>query len=305
MIPNYLHRTVLVLVFLLGASLFTAKAQDSTQAPTILGIKYYLPVNQVPYLKITTKRKEGRIFQPVPGIAVNVYLGTAAEGKPLGKVVTDPTGAAIVGFPPEVQSTWDSLDEFSVHAASDSGAGKEVLTADLTIKKAILLVDTTNSDGVRSVTGELKEKKGSAWIPVKAVDMNLRIKRLLGNLSVGDNDTYTSDSTGIATAQFKRDSIPGDEKGNLTLVARVDDNDTFGNLVAQKVVPWGAPTKIDQTFFKQRTLWSTRFETPVWLLLLAYSIGGGVWIVIIYLIRQLVIIKRLGREEEKGAAAAS
>jgi len=33
------------------------------------------------------------------------------------------------------------------------------------------------------------------------------------------------DSTGMASAGFKRDSIPGDEKGNLILVARVEDND--------------------------------------------------------------------------------
>lgn len=304
MIPNYPHRILMVLAFLLGASLFTAKAQDSTAAPTILGIQYYLPVNNVPYLKITTKRKEGRIFEPVPGVALNVYLGTNSEGKPLGNVVTDQNGVAILGFPPSVKSTWDSLDEFSIHADSDSSKSKEALTADLTIKKAILVVDTANADGVRSVTGELKEKKGNQWIAVKAVDMSLRIKRLLGNLSVGDNDTYTSDSTGIATAQFKRDSMPGDEKGNLTLVARVSDNDTYGNLVAQKVVPWGVPTQIDMSFFKQRTLWSTRFETPVWLLFLAYGIGGTVWIVIIYLIRQLVIIKKLGRAQQEGTPAA-
>ncbi|MDE3211929.1 MAG: hypothetical protein KGM98_01740 [Bacteroidota bacterium] len=304
MIPNYQHRIVLVLVFLMGASLLSVKAQDSTKAPTILGIQYYLPANQVPYLKITTKRKEGRIFEPVPGVAVNVYFGTDNKGPLLGKVVTASNGAALVGFPPALKATWDSLDAFSVYADSDSGAGSEGLTAELTIKKAILVVDTANVDGARSVTGELKEKKGNTWVPVKEIDMSLRIKRLLGNLSVGSNETYTSDSTGIATATFKRDSLPGDEKGNLTLVAKVDDNDTYGNLLGQKVVPWGVPTKIDNSFFKQRTLWSTRFETPIWLLFLAYGIGGGVWIVILYLIRQLVIIKKLGRQEA-GSSSSS
>jgi hypothetical protein len=41
----------------------------------------------------------------------------------------------------------------------------------------------------------------------------------------GDEETYTSDSTGMASAGFKRDSMPGDEKGNLILVVRVEDND--------------------------------------------------------------------------------
>jgi hypothetical protein len=96
--------------------------------------------------------------------------------------------------------------------------------------------------------------------------------------------------------------MPGDEKGNLALVARVVDNDTYGNLTTEKIVPWGVVEKPNLTFFKQRTLWSTRFETPIWLLLLAYSIGGSVWIVIIYLIWQLMIIKKIGRNLPKGSA---
>ena len=135
-------------------------------------------------------------------------------------------------MPPSFKNTWDSLDEFKFVAQSDSTAGQEPLSADITIKKAILTVDTTSVDGVRTVIGELKEKSGNAWVPVKDIDMNLSIKRMLGNLSVGDEPVYTSDSTGVSSAEFKRDSIPGDEKGNITLVAKVDDNDTYGTLVS-------------------------------------------------------------------------
>jgi hypothetical protein len=298
MTPNYQHRLLIILFFVFGTSFQTLKAQDSTGTPTILGIKYFLPANQVPYLQISTKKKVGRIFEPVPGIAIDVYFDAPSGKKLLGNVVTAKNGLANVGFSPDIKATWDSLDQFTVDAVSAPGAVKGDLSADLTIKKAILIVDTSNSDGSRSVTGELKEKKGNEWVPVGNIDMNLRVKRMLGNLSVGDNDIYTSDSTGLATATFTRDSIPGNEKGDITLLARVDDNDTYGNLVAEKMVPWGKPTFPQTNFFKQRTLWSTRFETPYWLLFVAYSVGGGVWIVILYLIWQLVIIKRLGKQAD-------
>ena len=101
-------------------------------------------------------------------------------------------------------------------------------------------------------------------------------------------------STGIVSVEFKRDSLPGDIKGNFILAAKVEDNDQFGNLLVEKTVPWGVTLKPDQSFFNQRTLWSTRFRTPLWLMLMAYSIVIAVWGNIIYLVLQIVKIKKLG-----------
>ncbi len=88
--------------------------------------------------------------------------------------------------------------------------------------------------------------------------------------------------------------MPGDQNGNLLLVAKVEDNELFGSLIAEKKALWGVATKVDTAFFDQRTLWSTRFRTPYWLLFMAYSIIFGVWGTLIYLIRQVIKIKKLG-----------
>ena len=282
-------------MFLLGTSVETIHAQDSSAAsPTLLSISYFLPANHVPYLEVTTKKKIGRKFEPVQNISLNIYFNEAEQKNLLGEVITDTIGKARIGLPPFFRNTWDSLDEFKFLAQSDSTAGQEPLTADITIKKAILTVDTTSVDGARTVIGELKEKNGNVWVPVKDIDMNLSVKRMLGNLSVGDEATYTSDSSGISSAEFTRDSIPGDQKGNITLVAKVDDNDTYGTLFAEKTVKWGSAIQPPKDFFAQRTLWSTRFRTPLWLLFVAYSIVIGVWGTIIYLVFQLIKIKKLG-----------
>ena len=78
------------------------------------------------------------------------------------------------------------------------------------------------------------------------------------------------------------------------LVAKVEDNEQYGNLIIEKTVPWGIATRVDNSFFNQRTLWSTRFRTPWWLLFMAYSIVIAVWGTIIYLVLQIVKIKKLG-----------
>lgn len=296
---NYHHKLGIMLFLLLGAAFIKTNAQDSAAArPPILSVRYFLPENKVPYIEVNTKRKIGKKFEPVNGIHVNIYLGEAAADNLLGKVVTGTEGTGTVAIPATLRSKWDSLDEFKIVAVSDSASGIGSLSGDATIKKAILVIDTTSADGVRTVTAQLKEKKGNEWVAVKEIEMKLGIKRMLGNLTVGDADSYTSDSTGIASAEFKRDSMPGDEKGNLFLVARVEDNDTFGNLVVEKLVPWGKTTKAESNFWR-RTLWSTGNRVPVWLLFIALSIIIGVWTVIIYLVRQVIKIKKLGKDYEK------
>jgi len=230
---NFHHKGLIIISLLLLIGVTRSNAQDSAVAKPTLGIRYFLPVNNVPYISVTTKKKLGRKFEAVKGIPVSVYFGEAIEANLLGKTTTDKTGEGRVALPASFKPTWDSLTEFKFVAASDSVAGVEALSADLTVKKSILVIDTASADGVRNVTAQLKEKQGNEWVAVKDIEMKLGIKRSLGNLSVGDAETYTSDSTGMASAEFKKDSMPGDANGNIILVARVEDNDSYGNLVVE------------------------------------------------------------------------
>jgi hypothetical protein len=289
---KFLRISILVLL-LTGNGIDKIQAQDSAVAKTQLNISYFLPVNHVPYLEVTTRKKLGRKFEVVKNIPVNIYFNEADPNNLLGKVITDSTGKARIGFPPSFKNIWDTTNEFKF-IAEESSTEKEPLTAEITIKKAILTIDTTSEDGTRMVTAVLKEKNAGDWIPVKDIEMILSVKRLLGNLSVGDKETYTSDSAGVSTAEFQRDSMPGDQNGNIILVAQVVDNDNYGNLAVEKSVNWGTPIKPMKDFFAQRALWSIRTQTPLWLLFIVYSIVIGVWGTFIYLIFQVFKIKKLG-----------
>jgi hypothetical protein len=299
---NYRHKLIIILFFLAGTTINKIQAQDSAAATTILNLRYFLPENKVPYIEINTKKKVGRIFEPVKGVSVNVYFNEASERNLLGKITTASNGIGKVAIPASFKAAWDSLTEVKFLAVSDSAKGQESLSGDVTIKKAILVLDTVSADGVKTVTAQLKEKKGNEWVAVKDIEMKVGVKRLGGNLTVGDADTYTSDSTGLASAEYKRDSLAGDEKGNLVLVAKIEDNDTYGNLVVEKSVPWGKAVLAD-THFWHRTLWSTGNRAPIWLLLIAFAIIIGVWSSIIYLVRQVIKIKKIGRDYERTSSA--
>ena len=292
------HKLFIILLFFFTIANNKIIAQDSAASKTVLNVRYFLPQNKVPYIEVSTKNKVGRKFEPVTGVAVNVYFNEERAANLLGKIITDVSGTARVAIPANFKAAWDSLSEIKFVAVSDSSKEVASLSSDITIKKATLVMDTVSADGIRTVTAQLKEKKGNMWVAVKEIEMKLGIKRMLGNLSAGDAETYTADSTGLAVAEFKRDAIAGDEKGNLILVASVEDNDTYGNLTVEKSVPWGKPLQIN-THFWHRTLWSTGGRAPVWLLVTAFSIIAAVWSVIIYLIRQIIKIKKMGREYER------
>jgi len=79
------------------------------------------------------------------------------------------------------------------------------------------------------------------------------------------------------------------------IVAKVDDNDQFGNLLIEKTVPWGAKF-IPVNDFGKRTLFATSGRAPIWLILIAAAIVIGVWGVLILLVVNLFRIRKWGLE---------
>ncbi len=296
---NYHHKLIIVFLFLLNVCVNKIHAQEEPPASIpVLSIRYFLPANNLPYLEVNTQTKTGRVLEPLANIPVNVYFAEQADENFIGKTITGRFGKGQVYLPASFKSTFDSLNEFTFIALSDTSARIDELSSEIIIKKAILVLDTALVDDIRTVTAVLKEKKENEWVAVADIEMKLGIKRLLGNLSAGEEETYTSDSAGTASAEFKRDSLPGDEKGNLILVARVEDNDSYGNLIVEKAVPWGVVAKVE-TGFWHRSLWSKGSLAPYWLLAIAFLIIAGVWGTIIYLVRQMFIIKKLGKEYDR------
>ena len=119
------------------------------------------------------------------------------------------------------------------------------------------------------------------------------MKRLDGNLDVNETPTFTTDSTGVANADFKQMNLPGDSKGNLVLVASVEDNDIYGNMTTERTVPWGTPSMYVSNY-NSRSLFARAGRPPLWLLWMASSITLVVWSIIFYLFFQIRKLKKLG-----------
>lgn len=270
-------------------------AQDSAKNELVMNLGYFMNNNKTIYLMVNTKTKIDRKFQPVNGMVVNLYLDNDSAANLIGKVITNEKGLAKAIIPPALKDEWDKSASHTFIGVSEMNKEFDETKAEAEITKTKITIDTLADTETRTITVNVSALIGEDWVPAKDVDMKIGIKRQGGILSAGDEETYTTDSSGTALAEFIKDSLPGDEKGNLIMVAKVEDNDQYGNLRVEKTIPWGVAFTPDKTFFDQRTLWTTRFKTPFWLLFMAYSIVIGVWGTLIYLVVQLVKIDKLGK----------
>lgn len=260
----------------------------------MLSLRHFTENNSLQYLKVQAQLKANDKLQPLKDFAVQLYLDTVSASTIIGKLKTDENGMAQSTIPAGLKNLWASSPGHKFIAVAKASPKDEETITELEVAKSKIQIDTSNEDGTRSVTAKVFSFNNGEWLPVKDVDVKIGVERLGGSLKIGDDESYTTDSLGQASGEFKLDSLPAiDAKGNIVLVAKVEDNDQFGNLLIEKTVPWGKYYHHVNTF-GQRSLWAARFRAPLWLLFVAYSIAAGVWTVIIYLIIQIFRIKKLG-----------
>lgn len=275
----------------------TATGQDSTDAGVpVVKVGYFVNNNMVPFLLIESTLKKGKKYEALPGQNVKIFMDSIGPGNLLKEVTTNERGKARVVIPDSFQERWKSSPSHNFMAILDGNTPEEERTTTLEITKARMTIDTATEDGVHYIDVMVSYLDNDHnWVPAPEVELKVGIRRAGGILSAGEA-SYTTDSSGLVTAALTLDSLPGDEQGNLIATSQIENNDLYGSLVAEKIVPWGTAVKVDTGFFEQRTLWTTAMRTPSWLLLIAYSIVIVVWGTLIYLVFQIIKIKKLGME---------
>ena len=294
---NIINICIGVLSILLpGLIPVTVRAEDGKKSPLVVSLSYFSSDNQLQYLTVGAKTKIDGKFQPVKGAEIMLYLDKDSTGKGvglIGKVITNEKGKAGTNIPPSLEKVWKSSVNHVFIAVTGKTNKFDETNTELSIAKARITIDTADD---KNVTATFSEFKGNAWTPVKGVEIKLGIKRMGADLQIGDEQTYTTDSLGQVKGEFKKLGMPGDQAGNLVLVAKVEDNDQYGNLRIERSEPWGKKFVANKDFF-HRALWASRFHSPVWLVVMAYSIIIAVWGTLIYLIFLILKIKKLGQEE--------
>jgi hypothetical protein len=265
----------------------TTKKEAATYAPLIEFSSIQKGDKSVD-LKTSVKAKINGTLTKLAGLKVEFTIGADSIAKILGEAITDSKGVALFTCKPD-QLTTDKEGKLNFKA---SFAGKDSIESAeemIVVKRGRLEIVPVKEDSLLTVKVKLFDLSTGTEMPVDSTTLGVYVKRLFSALKLGEGET---DATGETTIEIPND-LPGDAKGNLTLLARLDENETYGNLEASVIQQWGMPIS-DEIKELPRALWSS--HPPIWMLITFIILVTAVWGHYIVIIFELF---RLRKEEPK------
>jgi len=265
----------------------TTKKEAATYAPLIEFSSIQKGDKSVD-LKTSVKAKINGTLTKLAGLKVEFTIGADSIAKILGEAITDSKGVALFTCKPD-QLTTDKEGKLNFKASFASKDSIESAEEMIVAKRGRLEIVPVKEDSLLTVKVKLFDLSTGTEMPVDSTTLGVYVKRLFSALKLGEGET---DATGETTVEIPKD-LPGDAKGNLTLLARLDENETYGNLEASVIQQWGMPIS-DEIKELPRALWSS--HPPIWMLITFIILVTAVWGHYIVIIFELF---RLRKEEPK------
>ena len=235
-------------------------------------------------------RKEQGVFAIKNAVIVFSASGDN-ETRDLGQARADEEGNAVLKFAIAKGLPRDK-DGKTTYSAKFSGKGKfQPVTETLSAKLAKITVNFTKEDSSRFilVRATQVDPKG-AEMPVLKEKIILYVPRLFNLLKIGETDL---DETGAGKVEYPG-KLVGDSLGNIIVIARIEENDNYGNVQGQSSISWGIPKQYYLAEKPTRELWTP--VAPIWMIVTLIIMLTGVWAHYIYAVVQLIKIKQLSKK---------
>jgi hypothetical protein len=272
----YLLTFISVLIFL-PATLFS-QAKANIRPSLVL---QYVKINERGTLqaKLSYSGETGDL--PLKGKQISFF--DKGNAKLLGDVPTDENGSAICTIEENTKladekGSWKFSSEFRGQDTIDA-ASAEILIKDVTLEMTLSLVDSVKTVALAAYTYEMGKK-----LPVKGEVVNVFVPRMFSNLKVSD---ATLDANGTAKIEFPSD-IPGDNEGNLPVVARFTEHPAFGTVERRMTEKWGTSSN-NSVPMVHRALWTK--TPPMWMIITLSVLLIGVWGHYMFAVISLILIK--------------
>jgi hypothetical protein len=237
-------------------------------------------------LRAALKAKVKGTYIKLPLLKVTFLLISDTTEKVLGFVITDQSGKAVFNAKADVLTT-DKEGKLHFKAVFAGNKQMDPAEEELTIKRARLEITPVKEDSLLTVHVKLVDVGTGTETVVPETVLGVFVKREFNPLKVGEG---TTDENGEATVEIPQ-NLPGDTKGNITLLAKLDESEVYGNLEASVVQKWGIPVS-DKVEIQERSLFSS--NPPIWMLVTFIILMVVVWGHYLVIIYELI---RLRKEE--------
>lgn len=228
-------------------------------------------------LKAIVKAKVDGKMRKLYGLKAVFYMITDSAETEVGTVVTDRNGFAMLNIKAgQLVTNPDGTLRFKVTVAGPKNL--EAGEGEVTVKRAMLIMTPVKEDNLLSVQLKLVDLSTGEEKPVPETAVGLFVKRSFYPMKLGEGNT---DENGEATIEVPN-NLPGDPLGNITLLGKLEENETYGNLEVASTQKWGVAVS-NRIEDQPRALWSS--HPPLWMLITFIILMTAVWghyIVIVY-----------------------
>jgi archaellin len=232
-----------------------------------------------------TARVDGQ-FIDIPNLNIDILNEVGDSSITLGSVKTNMHGKARLTFKNFEKLIPDAENVYNISAVFDGNKEFKSAHKNIAFKNAKIAVSIVNKDSVNYISATLINVITNE--PIADTPLNVQVQRLFKPLKIGA-DFYNTDAQGSIMVPIPN-GIPGVD-GKLTFQVVLADNDDFGTVKALITAPLGTPI-VDKSTFDERTMWSPRDKTPLFLLIYPNILIFAIWIIIVYLFANMYKITK-------------
>ncbi|PCI06940.1 MAG: hypothetical protein COB73_09090 [Flavobacteriaceae bacterium] len=262
-------------------------AQKVKKSKARISVAYVKIMDGDVYFDVKASARVNKKTVKISDIEILVFNLLKDDKIALGKVTTNIDGEGRFKLNSLNDIKRDSTNNYNlqfIFKGNDQfkSAKKSILFKDVNIKANIITKDSINY-----MTATLTNVVTNN--PIVDESLTVQVQRLFRPLRIGEEFNMTDEKGAILVAID--DDIPGVD-GSLTFEVVLNESDDYGTVKVLVKSTIGIPI-IDESTFDQRTMWSPRNKTPIFLLIFPNLLIVGVWGLIIYLIINLFKIVKL------------
>ncbi|MFD1314721.1 hypothetical protein [Namhaeicola litoreus] len=276
---------LLALVFCL-ALVQMLQAQDVEKHKVRLNGQYVKVMDGEVMINLKASSRIGRQNVAITGAHIMISNEVGEEEYALGHVMTDENGQGSLVLPSLASLKMDSTTTYTIRALYKGNDTLTKASTRISVRDAKIIARVIEKDSVNYITAQLMDAATDSLLADRS--LFTQVDRLIRPLKFG-KDFNNTDEEGSIMVKIP-DDIPGID-GNLLLEVVLSESDEYGTVKARVNAPVGVPV-VQESTFDQRTMWGPKNKAPMYLLIIANFIIFGIWITIVYLIRNLFRISK-------------
>lgn len=276
-----------ILLFALNATVLHAQEQKSAR----LSLSYVKNNIKGSFIKATVKYRENRQYFPASNLELNLYKitnqtddDTQNVSEKINTETTNQDGEAYFYLNNKNFGADEQFYEVKIENDNNYEDNAEIIS----FKDVNIEASVTQGDSLKTIHIKLVDANNE---PLENEMLKVELKRLFGNMKIGDEEFYETDEDGEIVLDIEEKLFS--KSGNLEFIIKLDESEEYGTVVENLKADFGSVMESKDTF-NERTMWASAAKAPLYILIIPNVLLVGIWGVILGLIFNLYRIYKNG-----------